>query len=113
MGTDGGSYGRTKGTVLSAAASSTGNGPRVRVTAHPASAPAAEWRVLRFGDTRQSVALVDEHGCGRDSGREGGRRGNNTRGAPLDAPPLPPASLTRAPSRSSTSNPSSPSPWPC
>lgn len=55
-GTAGGGYGRTDGTVIYAA-DSQHNG-RVTVTAHPCSLPGREWRVLRFNDTRQSVAQV-------------------------------------------------------
>ena len=52
-----GAYGRTDGVVVLEAASQL-NG-RVTVTAHPCSSPPSrEWRVLRFNDTRQSVAQV-------------------------------------------------------
>lgn len=66
-GSQGGGWGRHDGRVIYAEESSVGNG-RVTVTAHAASVPplpgaaAAEWRVLRFGGTRQSVALVDVRG---------------------------------------------------
>jgi hypothetical protein len=66
-GSQGGGWGRDDGRVVFAETSTVGNG-RVTVTAHASSAPPlpgadrAEWRVLRFGDTRQSVALVDVAG---------------------------------------------------
>lgn len=92
MGTDGGGYGRTSGAVVTASASGAGNGPRVRVTAHPSTAaPASEWRVLRFGDTRQSVALVDETGCVREGSVVCGGGDHEKTAARLD-PLLPPLS---------------------
>ena len=56
-GRSGGGYGRDDGVVVYRAPSSAANG-EVTVTAHPCSIPGREWRVLRFNDTRQSVAQV-------------------------------------------------------
>ena len=51
-GTQGGGYGRDDGVVVYRSG-------EVAVTAHPSSSgDEFEWRVLRFGDTRQSVSLV-------------------------------------------------------